>query len=134
MSSSLDKAQSELAEAMELLRAHGQPPDWLSSTDKETWNKRYGELLRSVSQQSALVWSDNWLTQLLTLADRSLYGVTIHLDTRPEWTDIQVISDLGVHRRTEERRVSADEIRLFRGDLVSFVFKDLLNKLCQGQG
>lgn len=130
-----DKLQTELAEAMELLRAHGQPPAWLDSKDKESWNRRYGELLRSTSfATSGLTWSGNWLTQLLTLADRSSHGVTIHLNTMPRWTDIQVISDLGPRKQTAERRVSADEIRLFKGDLVSFVFKELLNKLCKGQG
>lgn len=38
-------ARADLRDAMELLRAHGQPPDWLKLGDAADWNRRYGELL-----------------------------------------------------------------------------------------
>ena len=41
----LDAARADLREAMELLRAHGQPPDWLKLGDAGYWNTRYGALL-----------------------------------------------------------------------------------------
>lgn len=44
-----DDARADLREAMELLRAHGQAPGWLSSAGRfgavKDWNRRYGELL-----------------------------------------------------------------------------------------
>lgn len=41
-----DEARADLREAMELLRAHGQPPDWLKLGDAADWNARYGKLLK----------------------------------------------------------------------------------------
>ena len=51
-----DAARADLREAMELLRAHGEPPNWLrqawlrrepgdDTTAFHTWNRRYGKLL-----------------------------------------------------------------------------------------
>lgn len=40
-----DAARANLREAMELLRAHGQPPDWLKLGEAADWNTRYGKLL-----------------------------------------------------------------------------------------
>lgn len=41
-----DALRADLREAMELLRAHGQPPDWLKLGDAADWNTRYGKLLK----------------------------------------------------------------------------------------
>lgn len=41
-----DAARADLREALELLRAHGQPPDWLTLGDAADWNTRYGKLLK----------------------------------------------------------------------------------------
>ena len=38
-------ARADLREAMELLRAHGQPRDWITRGDAADWNCRYGKLL-----------------------------------------------------------------------------------------
>lgn len=40
-----DAARADLREAMELLRAHGMPPDWITVGDAADWNRRYGALL-----------------------------------------------------------------------------------------
>lgn len=42
----LDGLRADLREAMELLRAHGQPPDWITLGDAADWNCRYGKLLQ----------------------------------------------------------------------------------------
>lgn len=42
----LDAARADLREAMELLRAHGEPPTRLRWKDIEEWNTRYGKLLK----------------------------------------------------------------------------------------
>jgi hypothetical protein len=40
----VERLRADLREAMELLRAHGQPPDWIGLGDAD-WNRRYGALL-----------------------------------------------------------------------------------------
>lgn len=45
MEAELQAIRADLREAMELLRAHGQPPDWLKLGDAADWNTRYGKLL-----------------------------------------------------------------------------------------
>jgi hypothetical protein len=42
----LQAARADLREAMELLRAHGHPPTWLSLGEAADWNTRYGKLLK----------------------------------------------------------------------------------------
>ena len=41
----VERLRADLREALELLRAHGQPPDWLKLGDAADWNTRYGKLL-----------------------------------------------------------------------------------------
>lgn len=47
----LDAARADMREAMELLRAHGEPPDWMQrkpghhSWQWHHWHRRYGGLL-----------------------------------------------------------------------------------------
>ena len=47
----VDRLRAGLCEAMELLKAHGQPPDWMQrkpghhSWQWHHWNRRYGALL-----------------------------------------------------------------------------------------
>lgn len=36
-----------LAQAMELLMAHGEPPAWLSMDDRLRWSSKYGDWLRN---------------------------------------------------------------------------------------
>jgi membrane-bound lytic murein transglycosylase B len=41
-------ARADMREAMELLRAHGQPPNWMMQTQfgaTKEWNRSYGKLL-----------------------------------------------------------------------------------------
>jgi len=40
-----DQLRADLQEAIELLRAHGQPRDWITRGDAADWNFRYGKLL-----------------------------------------------------------------------------------------
>ena len=41
----VEQLRADLREAMELLRAHGQPPDGITLGDAADWNCRYGKLL-----------------------------------------------------------------------------------------
>lgn len=46
MLAEIDTLRADLREAMELLRAHGHPPTWLSLGEAADWNTRYGKLLK----------------------------------------------------------------------------------------
>jgi hypothetical protein len=41
----VERLRADLREAMTLLRAHGQPKDWITRGDAADWHRRYGELL-----------------------------------------------------------------------------------------
>ena len=41
----VERLCADLREAMELLRAHGHPPNWLNLGEAADWNTRYGKLL-----------------------------------------------------------------------------------------
>jgi len=41
----VERLRADLREAMGLLRAHGQPRDWITRGDAADWNCRYGKLL-----------------------------------------------------------------------------------------
>ena len=40
-----EQLRADLREAMTLLLAHGQPPDWIGPGRNADWTRRYGELL-----------------------------------------------------------------------------------------
>ena len=46
----LDAVRADLREAMALLRAHGQPPDWLKLGGAADWNMRWGKLLAKYTE------------------------------------------------------------------------------------
>jgi hypothetical protein len=42
----VERLRADLREAMELLRAHGHPPNWLNLGEAANWNTCYGKLLK----------------------------------------------------------------------------------------
>jgi hypothetical protein len=44
--SEVQRLRADMREAMELLRAHGHPPNWLNLGEAANWNTRYGRLLK----------------------------------------------------------------------------------------